>query len=261
MSEVLARGTAGWTQRGTGERAAVGVVVTHGFTGNTWATTPLGEHLVAQGYTVAVPLLPGHGTTHKELGRTRYDDWYGELDRTIDRLLEDCDRVVLVGHSMGATLSLDASVRRPGDVTAVAAIAAQILDRTELLARVAPLMQYVLPYVPRDLAGLPTDDIARPGASEGAYPMVPAKAAQSLLGELPRIRAALATLTQPLLVAYGPGDNTVPADNSRRLIESVASELVREVVCERSYHVVMLDYDADLLFASIAEFIADATGA
>lgn len=261
MGEVATRGTTGWMQRGSGERAGVGVVVTHGFTGNTLATTPMGEHLAAQGYSVAVPLLPGHGSTARALGATRYDDWYGELDRTIDRLLEDCDRVVLVGHSMGGTLSLDATVRRPRDITAVAAIAAQILDRTEFLARIAPVMQHVLPYVPRDLAGLPTDDIARPGVSEGAYPTVPAKAAQSLLGQLPRIRSALATLTHPLLVAYGPGDNTVPADNSRRLVELVASDRVREVVCERSYHVIMLDYDADLLLASVAEFVADTTAA
>lgn len=260
MAVATIEGAEAWAARGRGPRAGVGIVVTHGFTGNPRATRPLGERLAAAGYRVEVPLLPGHGTHHRDLGRTRYEDWYAAVDATIDRVLRECDRVVLVGHSLGGTLSLDAAVRRPADVTAVAAVCAQVLDRTELLARVAPLLQHVLPYVPRDAAGLPTDDIARPGVSEGAYAMVPAKAAQSLLRELPRIRAALPRLTQPILVAYPAVDNTVPPENSRAVLELVGSEVRHELVCERSYHVVPLDYDADLLTERVLAFVADVTG-
>jgi len=249
-----------FSARGSGARGAVGVVVTHGFTGNPRATRPLGERLAAEGYTVEVPRLPGHGTHHRDLGATRYADWYGELDAAVTRIGTHCDRIVLVGHSMGATLSLDVAARRPDDVTAVVAVCGQILDRTELLARIAPLLQYVIPYVPRDLAGLPSDDIARPGVTEGAYPMVPARAAQSLLKELPRIRAALPGLVQPVLVVSAPQDRTVPPENSRRIAELVGSGDVRELVCERSYHVVPIDYDAELLTDGVLAFVADVTG-
>lgn len=244
---------------GQGERASVGIVVTHGFTGNPRATRPLGRALAAQGYRVEVPRLPGHGTHHRDLGATRYDDWYGELDAAVTRLGTECEQLVLVGHSMGGTLSLDVATRRPDDVTAVVPICAQILDRTELLARIAPLLQHVIPYVPRDLAGLPTDDIARPGVDEGAYAMVPAKAAQSLLRELPRIRAALPSMRQPVLVVGAPKDRTVDPVNSRRIAELVGSADVRQLVCERSYHVVTLDYDAELVTEQVLGFVRDVT--
>lgn len=244
---------------GSGARAGVGVVVTHGFTGNPRATRPLGRHLAAHGYRVEVTRLPGHGTHHRDLGRTRYDDWFAEVDRAVTRVGAECDHVVLVGHSMGATISLDAAARRPDDVSAVVAICGQILDRTEFLARVAPLLQHVIPYVPRDLAGLPTDDIARPDVDEGAYPMVPAKAAQSLLRELPRIRAALPRVDRPALVVSAPQDHTVDPANSRRIAELLGGR-VRELVCERSYHVVPLDYDAELLFDAVVDFVAEVTG-
>ena len=41
----------------------VGVVVSHGFTGNPSSMRPWAEHLAAACYSVRLPLLPGHGAT------------------------------------------------------------------------------------------------------------------------------------------------------------------------------------------------------
>jgi len=252
---VAIPGAEPWSARGEGERGEVAVVVVHGFTGNPIATRPLGQRLAAEGYTVEVPLLPGHGTNHRDLGATRYRDWAGAVDRVVDHLSAGCRTVVLVGHSMGGTIALDLATRRRQDVDAVAVVNPLVLEPTQALARAAPVLQHVVPYVPRDLAGLPSDDIARPGVEEGAYSVVPAKAARSLLVQLPRIRARLSGLTQPLLIARSPEDHTVPAENARRLRELVASEEVTEVVCDRSYHVVMLDYDARRLEEALVGFV------
>ena len=71
-----------------------------------------------------------------------------------------------------------------------------ILDREGLLAKVAPLLEMVIPVVPAGMAGLAHNDIAK-GGDEKAYPMVPTKAANSVLRELARIRAGLARITSP----------------------------------------------------------------
>jgi carboxylesterase len=252
-------GAEAWSAPGEGERATVGVVVTHGFTGNPLATRPLGEELHRAGYSVSVPRLPGHGTSVKDMARTRYPEWRAEVERALDEQLERCEQVVLVGHSMGGTITLDVASRRPDDVTSAVVINPQVLDPDQALAKVAPILQYVLPVVPRDLAGLPSDDIAKPGVDEGAYPKVPAKAAQSLIRELPRIRAQLLDLTCPLLVVVSPQDHTVDPKNARAVQEFVASPDITEVVCERSYHVPMLDWDADLVTTEVLAFVARTT--
>lgn len=249
-----------WSAAGSGARGRVGVVVTHGFTGNPIATRPLGRHLAEQGYSVEVPCLPGHGTTYRDLGRTRYEDWYRALDRHVDELSARCEQVVLIGHSMGGTLTLDVASRRPDDIAAAVTINAQVLDPTQLLARLAPLLQYLVPYVPRDLAGLPTNDIARPGVEEGSYPKVAARAAQSLISQLPRIRAQLLDLTAPLLVVFSPQDHTVPAVNSHELLDLVGSRELEQFVCHRSYHAPMLDHDDEALAQAITAFVARSTG-
>ena len=252
-------GAAAWSSPGTGERARVGVLVVHGLTGNPNSTRPLGERLAEAGYTVEVPRLPGHGTNVKDMARTRYADWRAAVDAAVSDLTSRCDHVVLVGLSMGGTLVLDVGSARPTNVVGVVAINAQVLDPEQAMAKLAPILQYVVPSLPRDLAGLPSDDIAKPGADEHAYARVPSKAAQSLISAIPNVRRRLTSFELPVLVAYSPQDHTVPPKNSRWLTEHLPGD-VDALVLERSYHVATLDHDADLLEQAVLDFVARVSG-
>lgn len=252
-------GAEAWSSPGEGDRAAVGVVVTHGFTANPSGVTPLAERLADEGYAVEVPRLPGHGTTWRDLARHRYPDLRAELARVVELLAERVDRVVLVGHSLGGTLSLDVGAARQDVVAGIVAVNPQLLSRTDALSRFAPVLQHLLPVVPRELAGLPTSDVAKPGVTEDAYRFVPAKTGQSIVAELPRIRAQLAELTVPVLVPYAPQDHTVPPENARALAGLAPRAEVTELVLERSYHVALLDWDAELLADAVVEFVGEVT--
>ena len=257
---VSVPGAEPWSAAGSGARGVVGVIVTHGFTGNPAATRPLGQRLAAEGFRVEVPVLPGHGTDHHDLARTRYSDWVGALERRVDHLRPRLEHLVLVGHSLGATLSLDIASRRPDDIDAVVSINAPLTDREGFLAALSPVLQYLVPSVPRGLAGMPANDVARPGVRESAYHRVPLRAARSLLVELPRIRRQLLDLTQPLLVVRSTVDHTVPPRDGIELQELVGSGDVREMLCERSYHVVLLDHDGPAVEAAVVDFVTDVAG-
>lgn len=254
---VSTPGAEPWSSVGEGAHGRTGVLLVHDFTANPLGTRPLGQHLAAEGYRVEVPLLPGHGTSHRDLGGTRYADWAGAVERVLEHLVASCDSVVLVGHSVGGTICLDLATRRPEDVDAVVVINPRIADPRQLLARVVPMLAYVVPFVPRDLAGMPTDDLARPDVEERAYALVPSKAARSLVAELPRIRSRLSELTHPLLVIRSPQDHTVAPDDALELMRLVGSEDVRELICERSYHIPQLDYDADAVEAAVLAFAGE----
>lgn len=257
QANVSIPGAEPWSSDGQGPRGRTGVIVVHGFTANPVGTRPLGERLAAEGYTVEVPLLPGHGTSHHELARTGYADWAGAVEQALDRLAERCGRIVLIGHSMGGTISLDLAARRAEAVAAVVAINPAIRAPRGLLPRVAGLLAPVVPYVPRDLAGLPTNDIALDGVEESAYALVPARAATSLLRELDRIRAGLLDVTAPLLVVRSPTDHTVDPQDPVDVLELAASRDLRELVCEHSHHVPQLDHDAALVEEAIVGFLAE----
>src|SRR5579875_2112888 len=79
----------------------VGVVVSHGFTGTPASMRPWAEHLAAAGYTVRLPLLPGHGATWRETNQTRWPQWYATVEAAFQELRERCETVFAVGLSMG----------------------------------------------------------------------------------------------------------------------------------------------------------------
>lgn len=258
---VTVPGAQPFSARGSGARAGVGVVVVHGFTASPTGTRPLGLRLAAAGYSVEVPRLPGHGTTPRDLARTRYSDWRMTVVNAVRSLERGCDRVVLVGHSMGGSIVLDLAGSGDHDVAGIVTINSLVLDRTELLARAAPLLQHVVPFVPRDAAGMPTDDLAKPGVEEGAYAWVSARAAQSFIAELPRIRGALPRVACPALVVTSPEDHTVDPANGDAIADRLTgSPRVERFTTRRSYHVPLLDYDAEVLEDRILAFVADVAG-
>lgn len=249
----IGEGMEAWSAPGSGERAGVGLVVVHGICSNPLTTRPLGEALAAQGFRVEVPRLPGHGTNWRDMATTRYADWRAALEQVVHELAVRCDRVLLVGQSLGGTLALDLACRRLPKVAGAVAINAAVLDRPGLLARLSPLVARVTPALPPRLAGLVRNDAARPGVDERAYEWLPTRAAQSMLDELPRLRQRLRQLELPLLLCCSRDDHVVPPENTPAIAGLVAGPTVL-VPLLRSFHLATLDHDRELLAQHIVAF-------
>ena len=248
------RGAEPWSSVGHGARASIGLLLVHGFTGNPVSMRPLGEALAAGGFTVDVIRLPGHGTHWRDMRETRYADWRREVVRAFEALRKRCSSVVAVGLSMGGTLVMDLACSHTKDLAGVVPINALILNREDLVTRLAPFLERIIPVVPAKAAGLTENDIAKPGQNEQAYPKVPSAAGNSLMAELPRLREQLRSLKLPVLVAYSRQDHSVAPENSRELIRMLGRDYATELVLERSYHVATLDYDFELLVERITAF-------
>jgi carboxylesterase len=103
MISSLATGCA--ESRLAAERANTGVLLLHGLTGMPSEMRPLERALTQLGCAVEVPLLPGHGATHRELLATAWTDWLGGARRAADGLAARCDKLMVAGLSMGALLA------------------------------------------------------------------------------------------------------------------------------------------------------------
>jgi carboxylesterase len=241
---------------GSGDHARIGVALIHGFTGSPISLRPLAERLAARGFAVELPRLPGHGTSEKDMARTRYADWVSAADEAVSRLERRCDRVVVGGLSMGAAITIDVCARGTHPKLAGAfTINIQILDRQRLAVKLGPVIERVMPFAPAAMAGLRKDDIAKPGVSERAYALVPTAAGNSFTRELPRIREAAGRIRCPVLVISSREDHSVNPENSKALAaELLAPGFATVLTLERSYHVATLDYDLELIEANVATF-------
>lgn len=231
----------------------VGVLLSHGFTGSPASMVPWGRHLAAHGFGVAVPRLPGHGTSWQEMNRTSYEDWYGELERAFEKLKAEHDHVVVGGLSMGGGLVLRLAARKGREVAGVMLVNAAVASNNKQLLAV-PLLKRVLPSMP----GI-GNDIKKPGQDEHGYDRIPLKALGSMLAGWKAVREELAQVTQPIVHFRSSEDHVVDPSSSRIIASKVSSRVVEERILENSYHVATLDNDAPVIFEESVEFVRRVT--
>lgn len=227
-----------------------GVLLCHGFTGSPQSLRPWAQHLAGRGYTVSLPLLPGHGTRWQDLEVTGWQDWYATVDRELYALRQRCERVFVGGMSMGGALALRLAARHGDAVSGVA-----VVNPACTFPRLAGYALPVLRHMVRSTSGL-IDDIAKEGSHELGYDRVPLRAAHSLRDFFGVVRGELAQVTQPLLVLHSRTDHVVPPGDSALILSRVSSEDVTETLLERSYHVATLDHDAERVFADSEGFMS-----
>lgn len=232
----------------------VGVLLCHGFTSTPQSLRPWAQVLAERGYTVRLPLLPGHGTTWKEMNRTTYQDWYATVEGVFTELRQRCSQVVVGGLSMGGSLALLLAQKHGPEVNGLVLVnpALRFEDR-RLVA--LPVIKHVV----GSLAGV-SMDIKKAGAVELAYTRSPLKAGHSQVRAWPSIIRDLPAVTQPLLLVRSTQDHVIPASSSALVLSRVSSTDVTEVVVEDSYHVIPLDNDAERLFEESVAFIERITG-
>lgn len=62
-------------------------------------------------------LLPGHGGTTENFGRSGMEKWIAETEKALLSLAESHRRLIVVGHSMGTLLALRLALKYPGKVS------------------------------------------------------------------------------------------------------------------------------------------------
>ena len=233
----------------------VGVLVLHGFTGNPVSMRPVAEAAAAAGHAVEMPRLPGHGTTWQECNRTSWRDWAREAVAAYETLRARTRAQVVVGLSMGGTLSLHLAATRGDDLAGVVAINPSIKSSDPRL-KALPVLKHLVP----GLKGI-GNDIAKPGGDEKPYPKIPLKALASFLQLQGAVRGNLSAVTIPALVFTSRNDHVVEPANGALVMDGIGSADKEQVWLERSYHVATLDYDADELIERTLAFIKRVTAA
>ena len=229
---------------------ATGVLLIHGFTGSPKSMKPWGERMAAEGHTVRVPRLPGHGTRWQDMNLTRWEDWYAEADRSYLELAKSCERVFVCGLSMGGSLTLRLAEQYGDAIRGIVlvnpAVHSERPDRFLL-----PVLQAIVPAFP----GI-SNDIKKPGQDEGAYDKIPLKAAHSLTKLWKLTKDDLPKVRNPLLLFRSEEDHVVEASNSRYILDHVSSSDKTEVVLRDSYHVATVDNDAETIIAGSIAFVS-----
>jgi carboxylesterase len=241
------------------ERARGGVLVVHGFTGTPFEMRPLGEALAARGLVVLGPALAGHCGTTSDLAATRWPDWVSSVERAFDALRERCERVAVVGLSLGGLLTLELARRRPQQTSAIALLATALWlnDTAARFDRLVQRLPVVRGLAMPKLAGSDLSDreMRRLNQIAQGKAGMPLPALHSLVEFGRYMKPRVGEVKAPALVGHGRHDHTIPFECMEYLVRALGSKEITQLVLERSFHVVTLDVEREQVFDAVCKHV------
>ena len=234
---------------------STGCLLIHGFTASPQEMVRLGAHLANHGYTALGVRLAGHGTSLDDLARTRWTDWLASAQDGLDLLRGLCDRVVLIGLSMGGLLSILLAEADPP--------AGLVLMSTPTLVppnRLRPLLRPFSPIYRRIPKGPPDWFDPSAAAERVAYAAYPTRSMAEVADLIEIARAALPRVHVPALIIHSLNDDFVVPANAQTLLAELGSRHKRLFVVEGSNHLVTLDAARPKVFDAALAFVRRAAG-
>jgi carboxylesterase len=210
---------------------------------------PWGEAPAANGLTVRVPLLPGHGTRWQDANKVRWQDWYAALEAAVDEVRSRCDSTFVMGLSMGGTLTIRLAEQRSADLAGIVLVNPSLFT-TRKDAKLLPFIRHFIPAMPP--VG---NDIKKAGVTEPAYDKLPVKAAYQLSQLWKLANADLGKISTPMLVLTSRDDHIVEPANSEHLIAKAGSADKEHIWLDDSFHVATLDNDLPRIIDQSLAFV------
>ena len=225
----------------------------------------LGQRLGERGFLVSGPLLPGHGVDLAALDACTWHDWYAGVERAFDELRGRCERVAVVGQSLGGLLALHLAARRGAQVSALAALATPLW--LPPLARAAIWATRPQRPLGRALIGA-IDTLPKLGGSDlrdpemkrrnPCYPAIPVRALHQLVAFMHLVRGELGEGRVPALVMHGRRDHTAPFACSRALAAELGAPRVEHRTLEHGFHRIASDVERERVADEVGAFLRGA---
>ena len=227
----------------------IGVVLVHGFTGSPAAMRPWAEFLNARGYSVRVPLLPGHGTKPADLNEIEWPEWPAKVNSEIAELQKYCSQIFVAGLSMGGGTTLQVATEHGDKLSGILLVNPMIHVKG-----ISPTLAFLISRVVKFGKSV-GNDIKRPGVTEYSYDKMPYRGIHQLLTMLKLTRAALPSIKVPMQLFHSVDDHTLPVSNTEIIMSEIGASNKSRIELLNSFHVATIDYDSDIIFTNSLTFI------
>ena len=246
--------------RDLGPKDAPGaVLLVHGFLGAGQNFGELPEALAEHGWRARAMLLPGHGTSPRDLETVDADELVDAVFAEAQALANEHGNVVLIGHSMGGALCTLAAAQGHADGLVLVAPYFEVTHRWYYILPPEQWIRIGSPIVRWVYKGQMLIQVNRPEAKDKilSYEWAPTRAGRTLaeLGERARASECLDRVTCPVLLLHSHGDEASSPEAAEKAWEGMASTDKRIAWFDRSNHHLFFDYDREEVVAEILTFL------
>lgn len=206
-------------------KAALGVLLLHGWTNNAQSFRHLIPVLEAAQIPYSAPTYTGHGAKRSEALRgVQWTQWLADGNQALDQLLEQVHKVVVVSHSMGGWIGLHLSIDRSNQVDSVVLAGsscriASVFGLDRALYWLSPL----IPRVVRDIKFTPSYTDKSLTCDHPGYRSVPSDSLRQLFAFIEATRSRLPKVSVPLLILHSKKDSLNSAKGAQQLYDLVAT--------------------------------------
>ncbi len=227
-----------------------GVLLLHGLTACPYELHELAEEIHSRGFTVRVPLLPGHGTTPENLQTVSWYDWYDSVKRSLFDLRKKCRKIIVGGLSTGASLALHLSAHY--QVEGVVALSPGMFLKSKAVSLV-PILKYLIKYYTKKDGPDIFDEKAR--RSSIGYNKIPLKSIAEAQDLYRHLQKDLTDIYVPLFIAQSVNDHVVKFEGAEYIYKAVSSVDKQFLRMTKSYHVLTQDVEKDIVIREVIKFL------
>lgn len=244
--------------KGTNSKA---VLMIHGYIGSPTDYGRLPELVHQLGYTVSVPLLPGHGRDPREFSKTTAQELIDFTNAEYERLAKTHNEVIVIGFSMGGALATllanQYSIKRLILLAPYYEIAHQwyyLLPAETYTDAFSPYVPYV--YRPKLFKQI-NDRSSIDKIID--YDFISTRGSKAVIELGKRARTSAKNIKAQTLIIHSRKDKATDYRISKEIAKNLNS-LEKFVTLEKSNHMILWDYDARLVEKEILSFIDNHRG-
>ncbi len=236
------------------------LLLIHGFAGcpNNFEKLPyyLADNLKIY---IEAMLLPGHGRTSFEFEKISSDIL---LDAVIDKIIKlkkNYKKVIVLSHSMGGTLAILANVKTVFDGLILASPYFRLKFNPKLIFPPEKWIKALAPFVRWVYTAPSEQPIFKKEIAEQiiSYHWLPSKAGLIAieLAERASRDSIIQQIQIPVLVIHSVKDSVACPKAVEEIFSKIPSEDKKIIWLHNSDHVIFWDYDKELVFKSIEDFV------
>ncbi len=207
---------------------------------------------------IMVPRLKGHGTKPSDLLYLNFNDWYGQVENEFNSLSEKCEKINVVGFSLGAALILKlVQEKQDTEINNIYLISPflkirykfwHVIPKENIINLFADFVFYSKKITPAQIN-------YKQGLNEYIgylnFPLIPLK---NSFEEINQVIEKLYKIKNNILIQHSKNDDTIDIKSAYLTYENVKSINKELIIFNKSNHVLLFDYDKQKVINNIVEF-------
>jgi carboxylesterase len=239
----------------------LGALLLHGFSAKPNSFGNLAQHIETLGLPYRAPTLRGHGKdSPNALLDVVWTDWIADAEGAMAALLEETEKVTIIGHSMGGMIALFLAAEHPEKIDSIIDTAGSTKGNSpfapgeplNFLAELIPIVKkkYETPPVFADPDYIRTDT---------GYAWIPTIAWRQVFEVIKETHKRLPQVTVPTLILHSKKDTVNAPQGAQIVYDSIStpSEQKQLVWFEKTEHAMFLDCEEEAVNRTVVEFLQE----